>query len=157
MQYGNRWIVAGLIVAGLLLSACGRSTAVKESKVAPAKVERIEGTNLKRVTLTEKAAERLGIETAPVREAAVARTQSVGGGDSGTPRKVIPYAAVIYDPQGNTWTYTNTEGLTFVRHRISVDYIEAGLAVLADGPPSGTAVVTVGGAELFGVDFGLGK
>jgi hypothetical protein len=75
----------------------------------------------------------------------------------GGPRKVVPYSAVIYGLQGDTWTYTNPEPLVFVRHRITIDYIEKDTAVLLDGPPAGTAVVTVGAAELFGVELGVGQ
>ncbi len=76
---------------------------------------------------------------------------------SGTLRKVIPYASVLYKAGGDTWVYTNPEPLVFVRHRISINYIDGDLAVLSDGPPSGTAVVTTGAAELFGLEFGVGK
>jgi hypothetical protein len=72
-------------------------------------------------------------------------------------RKLVPHAAVLYDPKGNTWVYTNPEPLVFVRHPISVDYIDADLAVLSDGPPPGAKVVTVGVAELFGTEFEIGK
>lgn len=75
---------------------------------------------------------------------------------SATPRKLIPYGAVVYDTHGDTWAYTSGEPRTFVRHRVVVDYIEGDQAVLAEGPPTGTAVVTVGGAELFGTEFGVG-
>jgi hypothetical protein len=74
----------------------------------------------------------------------------------GAARKLIPYAAVVYDTQGDTWAYTGGEPRTFVRHRIVVDYIEGDMAVLSEGPPTGTAVVTVGGAELRGAEFGVG-
>ena len=35
--------------------------------------------------------------------------------------------------------------------------IEGDLAVLSDGPASGTAIVVVGAAELFGAETGIGK
>lgn len=76
-----------------------------------------------------------------------------GGGQ----RKIIPYTAVLYDPQGDTWTYTTAEPLVFVRHPITIDYIEGDEAILTDGPQIGTSVVTVGAAELFGLEFGAGK
>ena len=76
---------------------------------------------------------------------------------SGAQRKVIPYAAVIYDQSGATWAYTNPESLVFVRQLIVIDYIEGDRAVLSDGPAAGAAVVTVGGAELFGAETGVGK
>ncbi len=77
--------------------------------------------------------------------------------EGGGKRKIIPYNAVLYDPKGDTWVYTNTEPLTFVRHPIVVDYLDGDMAVLSDGPAAGTQVVTVGAAELFGLEFGAGK
>ena len=71
-------------------------------------------------------------------------------------RLSAPYASVIYDSSGNTWVYTTSENLVYVRHRITIDYIDGDLAVLLDGPPDGTEVVTVGAAELFGVENGIG-
>ena len=76
---------------------------------------------------------------------------------SGALQKVIPYSAVIYDLTGDTWVYTNPEPLTYVREPISVDYIEGDMAVLEDGPSAGTLVATVGVAELYGMDTGVGK
>jgi hypothetical protein len=76
---------------------------------------------------------------------------------SGVQRKIIPYAAVMYDKHGNTWTYTNPEPLVFIRQPIKVDYIERDQAILLDGPIAGTAVVTVGVAELYGAEVGVGK
>jgi hypothetical protein len=75
---------------------------------------------------------------------------------SGKERLTVPYAAVLYDPQGTNWVYTSPEPLVFVRHQIKVDYIEGDLAVLSDGPPVGTAVVTDGSVELFGAEFKVG-
>jgi len=296
MKHSNRSLVAivimVLIIGGLPLSASSKTA----SKGGPAKVEPIPGTDLKRVILSEKAAERLGIKTAPVRDARVSRKRMVGGevvalptksdtiasrstsvpvpgtdpskagtvyrevasgqvvvpgqapsevadrirvgvrvslsrgelkkvaqgqpasvlplargGDDddeeraglmaqpvetpavadpkkktealyyvvdspdhglvpgqrvrvrvsllgkGKVRKVIPYAAVLYDVHGNTWVYTNPEPLVFIRHKVDVDYIEGDVAVLEGGPPSGTKVVTIGAALLFGTESGFGK
>jgi hypothetical protein len=75
---------------------------------------------------------------------------------SGTQRKIVPYAAVIYGPHGETWVYTSPEPLTFIRHPIAIDYIQEDQVVLSDGPPSGTKVVTVGVAELYGTEYGVG-
>lgn len=77
-----------------------------------------------------------------------------GGGEK---RKIIPYAAVLYDAKGNTWVYTNPEPLVFIRQPIQIDTIAGDEVILLNGPPAGTALVTVGGAELFGTEFGVGK
>lgn len=149
MQQTNRWSVVVLIIAAALMSAisaCGRS-AEAETKVEPAKLEPIAGTEFNRVILTEKAAQRLDIQTDLVREEQV----------DGSQRMVVPYAAVIYGLTGETWVYVSPEPLIYYREPITVDYIEGDIAVLVDGPPVGTEVVTVGVAELFGTDTGVGK
>lgn len=150
MRHSKRWMVAVLMIAVLQLSACAQAPASSASNDAgsrPARVVRLAGTDLSRVILTAEAAKRVGIETA-----LVSNTQ-VGG----TPREAVPYSAVIYDLHGETWVYTNPEPLTFVRAHITVDSIDGNLAVLSEGPPFGTAVVTVGGSELYGTEFGVGQ
>jgi len=146
MQFNKRWMLVALIFASLQLSACGQSSSAA-AKIQPAKVEKIDGSEFNRVTLTDKAAQRLAIQTASINEEQV----------NGAQRKVIPYAAVVYGLKGETWTYTNPAPLTFVRQAITIDYIDGDKVVLVDGPASGTAVVTVGVAELYGTDTGIGK
>jgi len=147
MKRTNRWMVVVPIIAGLHLAACHQKPA-SAAHTRPAQVQHIEGTELSRVTLTAKAAERLDIQTATVREPQLTR--------SGSRRPAVPYAAVLYNARGDTWVYTNPEPLVFVRYRITVDYIAGDQAVLSEGPPVGTRVVTVGGAELFGAEFEIG-
>lgn len=106
-------------------------------------VEHLEGAQPARVTLIAAAAKRLDLQTATIRDVVV----------NGTRRKVIPYSAVLYDAEGVTWTYTNPEPLVFVRTRIEVDYIEGDWAILSAGPPSGSAVVTIGAQELYGAEL----
>ncbi|MDX1414250.1 MAG: hypothetical protein R3293_08660 [Candidatus Promineifilaceae bacterium] len=70
---------------------------------------------------------------------------------------IVPYSAVIYGLNGETWVYVNTAPLTYMRQEITVEHIDGGDAYLSSGPPAGTAIVTVGVAELFGADTGVGK
>jgi hypothetical protein len=91
------------------------------------------------VILTEKAAERIGIEIVP----------STG--------MEVPYDAVIYDTEGNTWIYTSPAPLVFVRAPIEIDYIEGDTAILAVSLSSQVDVVTVGVAELWGTETGVSK
>jgi hypothetical protein len=158
MRHTHRSVVVVLVLAGLSPAACHRGPST-QAKIKPAHVERVEGTGLSRVILTARAAERLNITTVPVREVQPTRSGSVHEvqmAQSGVRRKVVPYAAVLYDTHGDTWVYTSPEPLVFVRHRITIDRIAGDLAILADGPPAGTAVVTVGAAELFGTEFEIG-
>lgn len=148
MQNSKRWTgMMLLILAALLLAACGGDSTNSEAKVEPATVEEIEGSELNRVTLTERAAQRLDIQTASIRE------ERVGG----AALKVIPYSAVIYGLRGETWAYISPEPLLFIREPITIDYIEGDMAYLVDGPATGTLVATVGVAELYGIDTGVGK
>ena len=138
MKHINRWLLVVVVFAGLLLSACGAKTAAPE-KIVPSKLEPIEGTDLSKVILTEKAAERIGVETVSA---------------SGTE---VPYAAVIYDIEGNTWIYTNPEPLTFVREPIVIDHIDGDTAFLAESLPGELNVVTMGVIEIYGTETGVSK
>lgn len=75
---------------------------------------------------------------------------------SGMRRTVIPYSAVIYDLHGETWVYTAPAPLTFVRERVEIHYIDGDNAILARGPSAGTQIVSVGVAELYGTELGVG-
>jgi hypothetical protein len=77
--------------------------------------------------------------------------------DGGKVHKVVPYASLLYDIKGDTWIYTSPRTLVFVRHPVQVNYIDNEWAVLTEGPPAGTAVVSVGVAELYGTEFKIGK
>jgi hypothetical protein len=137
MKHIYRLFIALLIMASLL-AACGpKSTSVE--KIEPFKLEVIEGSDFQRVILTEKAAQRLDIQTA-----------TVDG-------NVIPYAAVLYGLEGETWTYTNPEPLVFVRQPIVIDHIDGDSVVLSEGLDTGTAVVIIGAAELYGAEVGVKK
>lgn len=105
-------------------------------------IEKIEGSDLSRVILTDKAITRLDLKTDRVAE------------QDG--RKVIPYSSLIYDPQGQTWVYTSPKANTFVRHMVDVDYIRGDVAVLKDGPSVGTEVASVAVAELYGAETKMG-
>jgi hypothetical protein len=75
---------------------------------------------------------------------------------SGTTRAAVPYTAVLYDEHGQAWIFTNPAPLAFVRQPIVIDYYQGDLAVLSKGPPAGTAIVTVGGSQLYGAETGVG-
>jgi hypothetical protein len=131
------------MVLPLLLTACGGSSGSAEEASGPATVELIEGTDISRITLTAKAVERLDIQTTAVEKS--------GAG------KVIPYSAVLYSPNGETWTYVSSKPMTFLRHAIVVDRIVGNKAYLTKGPAAGAKVATVGVAELYGAESGLGQ
>jgi hypothetical protein len=139
MKRISLYISVLLIIASLQLSACAPAS-IPEEEIKAVHLEPIAGTDLNRVILTQKAAERLDIQTGLVRDEEI----------DGTQQKVMPYAAVLYDPNGQAWTYTNPEPLVFIRQAIVIDHIKGDMAILSEGPDSGMAVVTIGAAELFG-------
>jgi hypothetical protein len=133
-------VVSILVVAALQLSACSDSSKEAAADDAPATVEPIKGTGLSSVTLSEHAAKRLGIETAPVRR-------------RGAGRSVVPYDSVVYNADGSTFAYTSPKPLVFVRASIKVVRIEGDQAIISAGPHAGTEVVTVGAQELYGSEY----
>ena len=147
MKYNKFYFLLVFIFAALAFSACAPKSAAKVEFVPPSVLEPIEGSDIQRVLLTEKAAERIDLQLAAVSDEQV----------NGAERKVVPYAAVIYDLAGATWVYTSPAPLTFVRESITIDFIEGDQAILTNGPSSGTQVVTVGVAELYGAETGVKK
>jgi hypothetical protein len=129
-----------LAVVGLILTGCNQASTSAPKEEAIHIEEQASG--LKQLTLSERAAERLGVEVAEV----------AGSGSSLT----VPYAAVIYDAQGKTWSYVTMAPLVYLREEIVVDRIDGDTAILSKGPAAGTSVVTTGSAELYGAETGVG-
>jgi hypothetical protein len=145
----TRWMVVGLIAVGLSLVGCSASPAgagAGAEGAAQSVVEALPGTDVKQVTLTAQATQRLGIKTVPV-----------GGSASET---VVPYSAVLYAPDGSTWVYTVRQPLTFVREKVAVVVVRGAKgdeAVLSQAPSAGTPIVSTGVIELYGTELGVGS
>ncbi len=152
----RRWgAIAGVIALCAVVAAVGLTATSWMGSSPPqaeaadgdvAKVDPIAGYDVSRVTLNPEATTRLGIQTRAARETPI----------DGKSRLVIPYAAVLYDPTGATWTYTSPEPNVFVREKVDVETIRGDLAVLKSGPSASTLVVTVGATELYGTEVGVG-
>jgi hypothetical protein len=135
---GWRSVLVLACAASIGLSGCAAvKPAVVPTGEAPASMEKIG--DLNRLTLTDKAVERLGLTTEKVTKGSALE---------------LPYGALIYDGTGKTWVYTNPEPKTYIRAAVTVDKITGDKVQLRSGPPAGTDVVTVGAAELFGAEFG---
>ena len=144
MKRSTRSFAIVLMIASVLLAACGQQEAEAAHDAAAVTTTEIEGSDLQRLTLSESAASRLGIETVAVTE------------DAESGQLLIPYSALLYDPSGASWTYTNPEGLVFIREQVEVDLIDGDFARLIAGPDVDTMVVSVGAAELYGAETGVG-
>ena len=67
-------------------------------------------------------------------------------------RKVTPYSSLYYDGKSKAWVYVQKKPLVYERQRVEVERIVGEQAVLKDGPPVGTDVVTVGAPLLYGAE-----
>lgn len=135
-------IVIAIVMVGSL-SACRAISDKYVIEDEPATLETIAGTDRSTVTLTPRAAERLGIDTVEV--------------EAGELGLSVPSAALIIDPNGGFWVYLNPEPLTYVRAELTDIHQEGQTTFYAAGPEAGSPVVTVGVPELYGAETGIGK
>jgi hypothetical protein len=133
-------VVPALAALALALCSC---TQVEEfeSSYEPSSVHPVNGSEIEQVRFTAEAARRAGVQLASV---------STRAGEH-----VIPYAALIYDDEGETFTYVSPKPLEYLRTPVDVDRITGDRVLLAHGPPVGTRVVTVGAAEVYSAEFGV--
>jgi hypothetical protein len=136
-------LVVAASTACLAVSVASALAAESAVKSPPARVEDTLDAKIKRVTLTPKAAERLGIQIDEVRV-----------DPSG--RRIVPYASVLYDLTGKTWVYISTNPLTFLRGAVEIDTIKGDNVYMSDGPPAGTKVLAVGVQQVFGTEVRVG-
>jgi hypothetical protein len=156
-------MVAGLLAIGLGLAGCsgaggGGGTGVDTT--ADSKVEDIPGKDVKQITLTEHAAKRLGIQTVTVGGSVPLVAAPGPSTGPSTPVTVVPFAAVLYAPDGSTWVYTVPKPFTYVREKVMVVVVQGAKgdeAVLSQAPPSGTTIVSTGIVELYGTELGIGE
>ena len=138
----SRGLAALLLAGGLGLGGCAGSALGADT--APAEVASVHAPadgGPATVTLAEAAERRLGIELSDV-------ATSPGG-------LVIPYGAVVYEPEGSSWVYVQVRPRTYRRAEVTIAGIAAGQVTLSSGPPAGTKVVSLGAAELVGVETGI--
>ena len=125
-----------LATAALPIAGCTEVETETATGYEPSTLEPVKGNDdLQRVKFTAEGARRVDLQTASVR------------------RNVVPYAALIYDPEGKTFVYTSPKPLEYLREEVKVDRIEGDRVLVSRGPPAGTEVVTVGAAEVYGTEL----
>lgn len=148
---GCALVAAGGLLAVLAgLSGCADGAAATTKARDPFVVEKFEDPNR---------APRLHIEPAAVVRILL-RTALIGGPSVDGERTFagsLPYAALLYKPDGTAFVYLNPEPNVFERHTVTVADIVDGVVRYTTGPAEGHAVVTDGAAELMGIEFGVGK
>jgi hypothetical protein len=141
------WLATVAVVAlGLAGCSAGEVTSAEDTDAPPVVLAPAPGTDVQSVTLSEHAAQRLGIES-------VAITAVPHG-------LAVPYSAVLYSADGSAWVYTVSKPLTYVRAKVVVANVSGQSgndAVLSQGPAVGTIVVKTGVDELYGAEVGVGE
>jgi len=98
--------------------------------------------------LTPLGAARIGVRTTAARTAAAKTTAA---------DTIVPYSALLYEPDGATAVYVSTGPLVYTRYLVTVGTIDGDRVYLRPGSlPRGAKVVTVGAEELLGVQNGVG-
>jgi hypothetical protein len=127
-------------VAALVCAGCTEVESEPAAGYEPSKLEPVKGQDgFQRVTFTPEGAKRVGLRTATVRRRGK--------------HTVVPYAALLYSPEGRAYVYTSPRPLEYLRAEIQVQSIEGDRMVLSGGPPAGSEVVTVGAAEVYGTEL----
>ncbi|MFI8914681.1 efflux RND transporter permease subunit [Streptomyces sp. NPDC053513] len=155
-RLGRRRWVAGLSAAGLLLaggaslSACADSQssaapAAEHDEEPPAEIEKVPEGRIPRLTLAEDTVARLHITMEPLRQAPL--------DGAGPPQTLIPLKAVVYDPEGKTFAFTSPKPFVYLRTPVELGRFGKDDAVVKSGLVKGTPVVTVGAAELLGIEY----
>jgi len=126
-------IALALALVAPALAGCTEVESESASGYEPSKLANA------RVTFTPEAARRTGLRTGVVRRS--------GSGVA------VPYAALLYGPDGRTYVYSSPRPLRYVRERVRVRRIHGDRVVLTRGPRAGTRVVTVGAAEVYGTEL----
>jgi multidrug efflux pump subunit AcrA (membrane-fusion protein) len=137
--------VLAALAAGVILAAAGCTGSSTTAQQGPtAKVVRVGNSKVPSVVLTPLGAARIGVQTLQATTA--------------PPDTVVPYSALLYEPNGAAAVYVNTGPLTYTRYFVSVDLISGNQVYLKPGGlPPGARVVTAGAEELLGVQNGVGE
>ena len=122
-----------LALGAAALAGCTEVESESETGYEPSKLRKTH------VEFTPEGAKRTGLRT----EAAERTGRRVS----------VPYAALLYDPEGKTYVYTSPKELHYVKAEVRVARVDSGRVVLARGPPPGTRVVTTGAAEVYGTEL----
>jgi hypothetical protein len=146
----GRWAAIVAIVALLVLTAwaatAGRTEQAQPAHRSPGTVEAVGDSEFSLITLTPGGAEKIGLDVIRVE-----RTGHPAG------RLVVPDSALVYGADGTTWVYASAgDPLRFRRQVVHVAAVDGPRAILSHGPAAGTAIASVGSAELYGTEFEVG-
>jgi hypothetical protein len=132
-------------VLAALACAAGCSGGTSSAAQPPtARMERTGPGGTESVVLTPLGAARIAV-----------RTQAATAGTTGV---VVPYSALLYEPDGDAAVYVQTGRLTYTRYLTTVQSISGNSVFLTPGSlRPGVLVVTQGAEEMLGVQNGVGE
>lgn len=135
--------VIAAAAAAAALAGCASSSS--DTSVPPtAALVPVKGSTVPNVVLTQLGAQRIGLETQVV---------TVGAAGQAT----FPYAALLYEPNGQAAVYVQSGQFTFTRHFVRVASVVGNTVTVLSGVTPGDRVATTGSAELLGVQNGVGE
>jgi hypothetical protein len=127
-----------IIIAVAGLAGCSSSSSSPSASPPPPAYLTVGSHGAVSVVLTPLGAQRTGVQTAVA-------TRAARGGQT-----VVPYSALLYQPDGSSVIYA----LTYTLVPVTVTSVQ-GNQVYLTGLAPGTTVVTIGGEELLGVQDGV--
>jgi multidrug efflux pump subunit AcrA (membrane-fusion protein) len=137
--------VLAAAVATMTVAVAGCSTSSSTASQPPTfKLVKAPGNAEPTIVLTKLGATRIGLQTA-----------LVAGGQGG--EATFPYAALLYESNGQAVVYVSTGALSFQREFVSVDTITGDTVTVTSGVTPGQKVATDGAEELLGVQNGVGE
>jgi hypothetical protein len=176
MSHLKRLVAIAVVPAAALLGGCGSSS---PPPIAPSgRIVPVAGSSVGQIVLSAAGAQRIGIQTAAARPVPAAPAPPAAPPTTKLVRRatglvkvtvpapkpkptpsastaIVPVAAVVYAPGGNTFVFASSGTLKYTEVPITVDHIAGNSVYLRSGPRPGTTVVTVGAEELFGVQTGV--
>lgn len=145
-MHQSRRRAASVLLIGVFavtgVAGCSSGSPPPARPVPPARMVRTGAAGVLSVVLTPLGAQRIGIQTAP----SVAAKKLI----------IVPFQALLYEPDGRTVVYTRTGTYTYTRQYVTVATINGNQVLVSAGLPAGVPVVTVGAEELLGVQNGVG-
>lgn len=160
MRATKLWMFSMVLGFCMLLLGCGGNNHEEPSK-PPAILEKVPGTTFNRVILTKESVDRIGLQTVPlqlftqpiVMQTGIPNPTQTAPIQNASQKFTVPYSAIIYGLQGESWVYIQIKPLVFMRFAVAIDHIEGDAAILTTAPPLNTQVVSVGASELYGSEY----
>ncbi len=145
MPFTKRPVAAVALVLAVAVAGCGSTQ--QDASIAPsARLVGATGSAPGQIILSQLGKQHIGVQTAPARAVAtsppVTTTTVVRGVKHTTttpaPRPtasvIVPYSALVYDPSGKTYVFTQRSPLTYTEVPATVDRIDGSDAYLSVGP-----------------------